>query len=133
MSKKEIENLEVKLAKLQLDFNKQADEITNSLKLIRNRQSLETQSKDIQTGSEGEVYSDAQEEQTSNNDDSHTTDIVIGDWVQVTNDYKYIDKGKIGIVYKFNKKRDRLWLRTKKGENIQRAPWNVRIVNEPRA
>ena len=131
MSEREIENLKLKLAKLQLDFNKQANDITNQLKEIRKRQSIENQSRVTRTVTEEEVFSDAEEEQIDNSNDIYTTDIVIGDWVKITNDYKYIDKGKIGQVYKFNTKRDRLWLKTKKGEKIQRAPWNVETVNEP--
>ena len=130
MSNKEIENLEQKLSKLQLDFNKQADEITNQLQSIRRRQSQQSKAKETETLSEEEVYEDARAEQPSTSLEVETT-IKLGDWVVVTNDYKYIEKGKIGIVYKFNKKKDRLWLRTKQGENIQRAPWNVAITQEP--
>ena len=129
MSNKEIENLEQKLSKLQLDFNKQADEITNQLQSIRRRQSQQSKAKETETLSEEEVYEDARAEQPSTSSEAET--IKLGDWVVVTNDYKYIEKGKIGIVYKFNKKKDRLWLRTKQGENIQRAPWNVAITQEP--
>ena len=133
MSDKEIAELEKQLLHLQIDFNRRASVITSQLREIRQR-NIESDwiTTDIrEVDNSQEQFEDAQEEHLTTNISDRTYRIEVGDWVKVTNSYRYSQKNKVGKVYKFNKNRDRLWLETKSGEIIQRAPWNVVKTTEP--
>ena len=103
MSEKQIAELEKELLKLRIDFDRRTAEITNKLREIR------------QNNTQSDRTSDSK--------------IKVGDWVVITNEYRSIEKGIVGEVKKFNKPRDRLWLRDKEGRIHQRAPWNVEKIN----
>ena len=91
MSNDEIKQLEKELQNLQLDFNRRANRITKRLQTLRRRNStqLEHSNESAEDTFEG---AQQEEEQT---DDSR---IRIGDWVKITNNYRYLEKG---VVEKF--------------------------------
>ena len=137
MSDKEIAELEKQLLLLQIDFNRRASNITSQLREIRDRNNTSsdrTETDNEEANTSLDTFEDAQEEHQSRDISDRTIEtnrIEIGDWVKVVNDYRYNQKNKVGKVKKFNKHRDRLWLETKSGEVIQRAPWNVVKTIEP--
>ena len=134
MSQREIDELALTLQRLRIEFNSRANEITNRIEVLR-RHSANGRADAIEhrtNQSTEDIFVDAQEEQQQNDSSNDTSTIIkIGDWVEIINEYRYIEKGKIGKVYKFNKNRDRVWFRSKRGDSYQRAPWNVRKVKEP--
>jgi hypothetical protein len=124
MSDDEIKQLEKELQNLQLDFNHRANRITKRLQTLRRRNSTQLEHSNE---SAEDTFEDAQQEEEQT-DDSR---IRIGDWVKITNNYRYLEKGVVGKVYKFNKSRDRLWLQKLDGTSHQRAPWNVIKTKAP--
>ena len=106
MSEKQIAELEKELLKLKIDFDRRTTEITKKLKEIRQ---IQTQS-----------------------DRTNDSKLKVGDWVVITNEYRSIEKGIVGQVTKFNKPRDRLWLKDRTGRTHQRAPWNVEKIDRPK-
>ena len=125
MSDEEIKELEKELLNLQIDFHRRASVISRRLQNIRRR--FNTQSEILNSSNE-DNFEDAQQEEQFEIDDCR---IKIGDWVKITNDYRYSEKGIIGEVIKFNKSGDRLWIRDNNGITYQRAPWNVVKTTKP--
>ena len=125
MSKEEIESLERELERLEIEFKQNTKRISDKLKKIKARKSL---------ANEEITQEESAFERTNIRDYARlgpAPKIELGDWVEITNDYKYKDKGKVGVVFKFNKPRDRLWLRTPSGQPIERALKNVRKIDKP--
>ena len=99
MSDKKKAQLEKESLKLLIDFNWRASGIPNQLKEIHQRK--------------------------NGSDRTNDSRIKVGDWVKFTNEYRYIKKGIVIEVRKFNKPGNRLCLKDLKGDIYQRAPWNV--------
>ena len=111
MSNKQIEELEKELSELRLEFNKRATTIQTKLERIRREQERPTES----------------ENRPSEAVRNHI-DFEIGDLLEITNEYRYIDKGVRGRAVAFNKSKDRVTIVDDKGKKYIRAPWNLKKV-----
>ena len=110
MRNDQIDELQEELTRLRIDFERSTNSINKQLAKLRNQQ-------------------DRNNDRRRSSDSADTTVLRLGDVVVITNDYKYIEKGVVGTVTKFNKSGDRVTIIDKYGKPYIRAPWNLKRID----
>ena len=135
MNQKEIKELEEQLKQLRLDFNKNTAKIARKLAAIRAESEQEQQDKaaDTQPRTVRSNLNEIEHEQRRSELDTNSNDdLTIGDWAEIINEYRYIEKGVQRQVRKINKSGDRVTIVDQQGKPYVRAPWNLKKVPPPR-
>ena len=113
MSDSEIEELQQELQQLQLDFNKRTTAINTRIERLRKRKERATRP-----------------DSNTSEDVWNRVNFEIGELLEITNKYKFVEKGVQGSAMRISKNRERITIIDKNGKKYIRAPWNLKKVQE---
>ena len=115
MDDREIDNLQIQLDNLTLEFNRRTSLITQQINTIRRNRIRRAERAEVDL----ELHSD-------NDQDNNT--FVIGNIVRIVNNYKK-QRGVVGEIIRIRTgKQERVTIRDSNGKEYTRAPWNIELI-----